>query len=45
MTTATATATATATFAKPATRRSWKQIIRRAFETLGKHYSHGPYML
>jgi hypothetical protein len=38
--------TATATFAaKPATRRSWKHIIRRAFETLGKHYSHGPYML
>jgi hypothetical protein len=29
----------------PATSRSWKQIIRRAFETLGKHYSHGPYML
>lgn len=24
---------------------SWKRIIRRAFETLGKHYSHGPYML
>ncbi|WP_267877722.1 hypothetical protein [Duganella guangzhouensis] len=24
---------------------SWKKIIRRAFETLGKHYSHGPYML
>lgn len=28
-----------------AARRSWKQILRRAFETLGKHYSHGPYML
>lgn len=24
---------------------TWKRIIRRAFETLGKHYSHGPYML
>ncbi|WP_432382268.1 hypothetical protein [Duganella sp. P38] len=32
--------------AKPAaTRRTWKQILRSAFETLGKHYSHGPYML
>jgi hypothetical protein len=29
--------------AQPAT--SWKRIIRRALETLGKHYSHGPYML
>jgi hypothetical protein len=24
---------------------AWKRMIRRAFETLGKHYSHGPYML
>ncbi|SDH04337.1 MULTISPECIES: hypothetical protein [unclassified Duganella] len=38
-------ATLTAKPVQPATRRSWKQIIRRAFETLGKHYSHGPYML
>lgn len=38
MTTATLTAV-------PATRRSWKQLVRRALETLGKHYSHGPYML
>ena len=38
--------TATATFAaKPATTPAWKRILRRAFETLGKHYSHGPYML
>lgn len=31
--------------AKPAARRTWKQIVRAAFEMLGKHYSHGPYML
>jgi hypothetical protein len=41
----TATATYAAKPAKPATTSSWKRIIRRAFETLGKHYSHGPYML
>jgi hypothetical protein len=40
------TATATATFAaKPVATPAWKRILRRAFETLGKHYSHGPYML
>lgn len=27
------------------TSTSWKSIFRRALETLGKHYSHGPYML
>lgn len=41
----TITAPLTAKPVQPAARRSWKQIIRRAFETLGKHYSHGPYML
>lgn len=38
-------ATLTAPAAKPAARRTWKQIVRAAFETLGKHYAHGPYML
>jgi hypothetical protein len=30
---------------KPAASSSWKQLIRRALVSLGKHYSHGPYML
>jgi hypothetical protein len=39
------TATATLTAAPATSRRNWKHILRRALETLGKHYSHGPYML
>jgi hypothetical protein len=27
------------------TKSRLKSILRRALETLGKHYSHGPYML
>lgn len=38
--------TATATLkAAPAPRMTWKQILRRSFELLGKHYAYGPYML
>ncbi|WP_267874239.1 MULTISPECIES: hypothetical protein [Duganella] len=44
MTTATATL-ATQTVAKTAATPSWKRIIRRALETLGKHYAYGPYTL
>jgi hypothetical protein len=29
----------------PTKNRMWKSILRRALESLGKHYSHGPYML
>jgi len=30
---------------KPAATRSWKELIRAALVSLGKHYSHGPYVL
>jgi hypothetical protein len=39
-----ATANHIAPTVKSTTRRSWKNIVRRIFEGLGKHYAHGPYM-
>ncbi len=39
------TATAQLIVPTPTKSRLWKNLFRRALESLGKHYSHGPYML
>jgi hypothetical protein len=44
MTTIAATLTAQSA-AAPATPSAWKRLLRRALETLGKHYAYGPYTL